>query len=397
VPPDNGVLRILGTDLDDSARLAIEGGNTLRVQHKSDGEANYTTYRVSASSVRVVSFSGRAGDDTLDNLYDDTDLADNPLPIIVADGGAGADFLEGGARNDTLRGGVGAYKDTIYGRDGRDAIYGGDGNDFLDGGSGNDKMFGEGGSYDKLYGQTGNDFLDDGSGLTTEQIMPGYGGEPDFIARRPADGGATYGDVLQRNGVPDCQLVASLGAVANSSSNRLKERIYYVAPEQYEVKLFSPSANAWRMYPVHFDGTLTSTDPVIATYHDEFWTVLYKRSLEQLLREEGSPGVITPVVLEALTGRNASDVRQPFASFATLKGLLADNRPVVSGSFSGGISPYLVANHAYTVLRVDAQDRIVLRNPWGVDGARASGSASDGLVYLTWAEFKASGLRYWYA
>lgn len=58
------------------------------------------------------------------------------LGSVTFNGGAGNDFIIGGANNDTLNGGTG--DDNIIGNEGNDILNGGDGNDFLEGSEGND-------------------------------------------------------------------------------------------------------------------------------------------------------------------------------------------------------------------------------------------------------------------
>ncbi|MHC5740477.1 M10 family metallopeptidase C-terminal domain-containing protein [Nostoc sp.] len=77
-------------------------------------------------------------------------------------GGAGNDFIVGGAYKDILigddfSGGVGG-NDTLDGGNGDDALYGLGGNDTLDGGAGPDKLIGDVGT-DQLIGGAGNDIF----------------------------------------------------------------------------------------------------------------------------------------------------------------------------------------------------------------------------------------------
>jgi hypothetical protein len=60
------------------------------------------------------------------------------------------------------------------------------------------------------------------------------------------------------------------------------------------------------------------------------------------------------------------------------------------------ISSTLVPNHAYPVMRMGSAGNIVLRNPWGIDGGQtASGSPTDGLITISWADFSRSMVAYW--
>jgi Ca2+-binding RTX toxin-like protein len=103
---------------------------------------------------------GGAGNDTIKGNKGDDQLyggsGDDKL-----DGGAGDDYLEGGGGNDTLKGGAG--NDELFGDDGDDILDGGAGHDYMEGGNGNDTLKGGAGS-DYLHGGSGNDTLDGGAG-----------------------------------------------------------------------------------------------------------------------------------------------------------------------------------------------------------------------------------------
>lgn len=88
-------------------------------------------------------------------------------------GGAGNDTLLGGEGNDILIGGGG--DDTLYGNENDDLIYGGDGNDFIQAGQNNDTV----------YGGAGNDSIDGGS--TGADTLYGEGGDDRFLYRKSED------------------------------------------------------------------------------------------------------------------------------------------------------------------------------------------------------------------
>ena len=73
-----------------------------------------------------------------------------------------------------------------------------------------------------------------------------------------------------------------------------------------------------------------------------------------------------------------------------------------TGSAKGVSTNMLIADHWYTVLRVESewvwngaawvsQSYVVMRNPWGSDGGATTwGNANDGEVRVSWADFTAS-------
>lgn len=105
------------------------------------GDDRLTVNDLSNTDVKLVDFSGGAGNDTLDGS--------NTSTKITANGGAGNDELIGGSANDTLIGASG--NDDIEGEKGDDTMIGGAGNDTLgwDDGDGSDRMSGNSG-YDTI-------------------------------------------------------------------------------------------------------------------------------------------------------------------------------------------------------------------------------------------------------
>ncbi len=93
-----------------------------------------------------------------------------PDPVMVVNGGAGDDTINGNSNNDQLSGGDG--NDTINGLGGNDTMNGGNGNDILNGNSGKDTLNGQAGddilngneNDDRILGGPGKDSIDGNSG-----------------------------------------------------------------------------------------------------------------------------------------------------------------------------------------------------------------------------------------
>jgi Ca2+-binding RTX toxin-like protein len=120
--------------------------NFVRVQETFDGFIQRDKHFL-ASRVSQISFTGRDGDDTLEN---------NTAIRSWAYGGNGQDTFYGGSKNDWFHGGN--DKDVLEGRGGNDTLYGSFGFDILDGGAGNDFLHGGIDGYaDELTGGTGAD------------------------------------------------------------------------------------------------------------------------------------------------------------------------------------------------------------------------------------------------
>jgi Ca2+-binding RTX toxin-like protein len=157
---------------------------------------------------------------TADIANDGANWIDGGAGNDTINAGTGSDFVWAGADNDDVKGMGGA--DVIYGEDGDDKLYGDGttdanylgytapqdhGNDLLVGGSGNDLLVGQGGD-DQLYGGIGNDSLfgdESGSASGTLGVTPAA-----FHGRDYLDGGA--GDDRLTGGGGDDELDGGDGA-----------------------------------------------------------------------------------------------------------------------------------------------------------------------------------------
>ena len=140
------------------------------------------------------------------NVHDPANPLTNPIfsaigSADIAAGGAGDDFIWGGAGNDQLHGdvpdtssslfdefefGLGsivAGDDTIEGGDGDDSIWGGHGNDVISGDAGDDTIYGDEGA-DTLSGNTGADNI---FGYAGDDIIRGGEGDDSIRGGTGAD------------------------------------------------------------------------------------------------------------------------------------------------------------------------------------------------------------------
>lgn len=120
----------LTVDTAEQFSVSGEGGNDF-----------FDVNNLSNTSVNLVSFSGGAGNDTLDGSDSSTRL--------IGNGDAGNDFLTGSSANDTLNGGDG--NDFVQGEKGDDTMIGGAGNDIL--------VWDDGDGSDRISGNTGTDLV----------------------------------------------------------------------------------------------------------------------------------------------------------------------------------------------------------------------------------------------
>ena len=78
----------------------------------------------------------------------------------------------------------------------------------------------------------------------------------------------------------------------------------------------------------------------------------------------------------------------------TVKAALSAKKALVGASNANGIPGLqIVGSHAYSIVGMDANNNIIIRNPWGVDGSTGnirSDGKNDGFITLTPAQFKAN-------
>jgi hypothetical protein len=265
----------------------------------------------------------------------------------------------------------------------------------------------------------------------------------DYNATVTVRNGARKEDVDQWAS-PTCSFLASAAVLAHRGHN-LGGLITYAGvgdsgtTPKYQVRLFSDGR--WRTHTVEFNGDLVMKDGKIfdavprsetsdATQCEgESWVVILQRAY---LQSQGvnwksasavdEDGACDPEeVLTALTGRRTIQYDAGWLDYELdaedrlrIKDALSAGKAVVAGTFDDAddlSTERLVAQHAYSVLswytRSDGVTMFVVRNPWGVDGGTDKNgdtviqgvttldATDDGLIHLTWDDFKRSMEDYW--
>ena len=168
----------LGADLDGSESLSLRidnvpvGGTLSAGIQNQDGSWSLTVAQLPGLTVSASVTGGftLAVTATSSEANGSTATATASIEVILSpdanfmSGGAGNDTMTGGTGNDTMYGNSG--NDTISGGNGNDLIYGGKNNDILSGGAGDDRLDGNSGD-DTFYGDAGNDTIIGGSGFDT--------------------------------------------------------------------------------------------------------------------------------------------------------------------------------------------------------------------------------------
>jgi hypothetical protein len=99
----------------------------------------------------------------------------------------------------------------------------------------------------------------------------------------------------------------------------------------------------------------------------------------------------------SVVGRESDYVYTTGISPQTLANEMAAGLFITTATYVNATSPYLVANHAYAVQQLYILNggwRVVVRNPWRVDGGALTQGADDGIVDLDWATYYANFWHY---
>jgi Ca2+-binding RTX toxin-like protein len=154
------------------------------------------------TDVTAVTFSGGAGNDTLDGSGTTTPLTafgDQGADSLT--GGSGNDSLDGGAGADILNGGAGA--DTLNGGNGTDVLVGGLGQDTLTGGAGADRFVYNAAPQSQVGSSLRGTITDFTSNVDTIDLTEIFGDSLEFIDAEAFNG---TGQVRFQNGLLQANL-----------------------------------------------------------------------------------------------------------------------------------------------------------------------------------------------
>ncbi len=133
---------------------------------------------------------------------------------------------------------------------------------------------------------------------------------------------------------------------------------------------------------------ITSEDPT-----GTLWRRYWDHQTVMMILNGSSETVAMLSHLEAKLGIELSDLHFDRIAVALHLGKLV-TAATWTTPLRGRSTSLVITEHNYTVVSVNRTDRtITLRNPWGFDmddRGTAVGNASDGLVTLSWTDFKGS-------
>lgn len=357
-------------------------------------------------------------------------------------GGDGNDTLKGFNGNDTLFGEAG--NDLLLGLGGNDQLVGGDGNDQLNGQAGNDSLWGQngddvliaidGGTKDYTEGGAGRDAIwVDKKGATIDRVfaasvedkvqsLTGFanGADRSLDGDKIADprslnnhgyksftnnplfsqSGPQVTDIRQGT-VGDCWLLSGLAAIATDSPMVLRQNVVDFNDGTYGVAL------GGRFYRVDNDlavASTTSTTPAYAQLGAEnsMWVAViekafahYRTGANTIASLNGGWSVEVNRALgsasagerDITTYANATELANDIA--ARWSNYQSVTIGVLSGRWAGATNGVpLVMQHMYSIASIirnaaGAVTGILLRNPWGFDGAGSDANTNDGLVTVT--------------
>jgi Ca2+-binding RTX toxin-like protein len=365
---------------------------------------------------------GGSGDDGID-AGSDGDYVSGDAGNDLIYGNAGADNLYGGTDEDRVFGD--ADGDTLSGGDDNDHLYPGAGDDHVTGGNGDDTIVSiDDDTDDVLYGETGFDtfWVDRGTGVapasdwtdddaneseTNLHRVENFENGPDKTLDGDAvadpvimdeDAGATYVNCagmplfgsagpsradVDQNGLGDCWLMATLGAVADTNQNAIYQAVVDLGDRTYCVELGN------KQYRVDADLPWSSDRGLVYAGLGEdgsLWAALVEKgyALHRDGTYESLEGDTSYWPMGKLDGTDrtiwgASDARDTLDPVSKAEELMDAGYAVVFSTKNdlSGIDmidgPALVASHVYTVIGVDWDSwSLVLRNPWGGAGAEVS-------------------------
>ena len=218
-------------------------------------------------------------------------------------------------------------------------------------------------------------------------------------------GSARIGDIDQ-GGLGDCSFLAALGATFGAQSNDggnqrssvVDNMIINNGDNTYTFKFFAGNSAQY----VTVDNRLAKNNGQVfgARATDALWAPLTEKAYAQWRewREGGhgyeliGNGDIIERPLGFVTGKSVSYTPINSVTFDQLRSSLQTGKSISTGVMNAKDTNMFVNSHAYSVTNAytsGSEQRVVVRNPWGVDGrSTAQGNPNDGFLDISFAQFK---------
>ena len=411
--------RLLTAAITIAEAWSADTGSQLRITGSANSDrivVNKTKlgYVITAQSGFVATYNGRYKSLTVSGGRgnDKIVLATTVKIPATLRGNAGNDTLMGGSNADAVYG-DGGGRDLLFGAAGDDTLVsaGDGGRELLTGGAGADTFWLDKnsteyvtdlsaaetargahhriGSYYSIPVATLSSFS--GIGLTDPSFEDPYAAYRNF-SDRPlfAPAGPAAGDVIQGN-VGDCWFLTALASIAKADPQAIRQRVVELGEGSYVVQF---TGDHGEDVHVRVDADLPSTSPDSLAYAGfgaagSIWAPIMEKAYAFYRAGEGTyESLNSGWMTEAFSdlGYTSTTSYDTTALLARISDLIAQGRPVTFATADVPDGVPLLSFHAYTVEKIVnnpfGASSLILRNPWGIDGAGDDGN-DDGLVTLT--------------
>ena len=207
--------------------------------------------------------------------------------------------------------------------------------------------------------------------------------------------GPTQDDVRQGY-VGDCYYLATLAAVAKVDAMRIEQSVVQLADGSYVVQMFKGS----QVNYVHVDGSLPTWSwgaPAYANFGQQgsMWVAVMEKAFAAVRTGANTYASLNSGWMTesfstlGVAGTGFYSIASAGQLMSTIASQLSANKAVTIGINTPALNAPLIGSHAYEVVSTDGTN-VVLRNPWGVDGAGHDSNVNDGYVTITAAQLFAS-------
>jgi hypothetical protein len=225
--------------------------------------------------------------------------------------------------------------------------------------------------------------------------------------------GISYQDIKQ-GAVGDCYFLAGLGAVALKSPETITDMFIDNGDNTYTVRFFDYGVADYvtvdRYLPTYGGKFIyANMGNAYNDINNELWVALAEKAYAQM-NESGAlaqdttqnsyqaiEGGLGYFSMQHITGEYTDYVYTPsgLIDFNNIVNTFNTSSLVTIGSKASGVDPNVVPNHEYTVIGYNSStQKLILFNPWGVQGGYYGGTLRSGILELSASQIK-TNFDYW--